>query len=51
MIVMIVARTSSFCMLIIIMIMAVLKSVKILTDDDAADDLYSDDREVGTADK
>ena len=33
------------------MIMAVLKSVKILTDDDAADDLYSGDREVGTADK
>ena len=35
------------------MIMAVLKSVKILTgdDDDAADDLYSGDREVGIADK
>ena len=33
------------------MIMSVLKSVKILTDDDADDDLYSGDREVGTADK
>ena len=41
----------SILMLMIIMIIAVLKSVKILTDDDAADDLYSGDREVGTADK
>ena len=38
----------SILMLMIIMIIAVLKSVKILTDDD---DLYSGDREVGTADK